>query len=381
MRSWKVRLRGAAKGAVRLLTRCLPLRAVRAIFEVAVEELHRRGPDFVTTRLRPKTGSAVGPYRVFDPVARPVGRTAIVLQGPILREENFTVESVRYYRANCPEWVIIVSTWEGEDGAALAALRAAGAEVVLNPKPAVPGRFNVNFQAASTRGGVRRAAELGCAYVAKTRADQRVYALAAVLSLPWILDAYPVRNAPTQSKRLVSTSYITSKYAPYFFSDLFMFGTPADMLDYWSPPDDDVQKGRDELMAEKERADTFEGHVAVAPEFHLLRAYLSRGGDQPPFRVADWWQVLADRLCVVDWSSLDVYWPKYLPHDERHDLSNDAHPVGHQVRFLDWLALYSAAPGRVAPPDESVLAASPRHPLPPRPPRGPAPDLFPGARA
>ena len=46
---------------------------------------------------------------------------AIVLQGPVRTAENFTVETVKYYKRCYPGATVIVSTWTGSDAAAKAA--------------------------------------------------------------------------------------------------------------------------------------------------------------------------------------------------------------------------------------------------------------------
>ena len=101
---------------------------------------------------------------------------AIILQGPILKKNDFTLETVRIYKKTYPAAVLIVSTWQDEDPECLARLRKAGAEVVLNTKPAFAGTWSINFQTVSARGGIVRAKELGIPYIIKSRTDQRMYA-------------------------------------------------------------------------------------------------------------------------------------------------------------------------------------------------------------
>ena len=52
---------------------------------------------------------------------------AIVMQGPVRTAENFTVETVKYYKRCYPGATVIVSTWTGSDTAAKAAAEALGA--------------------------------------------------------------------------------------------------------------------------------------------------------------------------------------------------------------------------------------------------------------
>src|SRR5262249_35426996 len=156
------------------------------------------------------------------------------------------------------------------------------AEVVLNEKPAFAGRVNVNLQAASARAGIERVVALGCRYVAKTRTDQRVYCLPLLLSLPRYLDYFPLRNAPGQRKRLVATSWGSSVFCPYHMADQLMFGTGEDMLAYWSPPCDETNESRDNLMAARERETSVQAASTYAPEHYLIYEYLKRDGAPLP---------------------------------------------------------------------------------------------------
>lgn len=340
MSQWRIATKQWTKFFFSMITRLLPLNMVRALFESSMEALHRRGPDFITHRTLSKSGEK-GPYHVLDPILpmphEPIG---LVLQGPLLLQDDFTVESVRYYSRVKPQVIVIVSTWEGEDAAALERIKVLGAEIVINKKPHCPGRSNVNYQVTSTRGGIERAIQLGCQHVAKTRTDQRIYSIPTLLSLSRILFDYPVRNSPSrQRQRIITTSRGTSKYGPYHFSDFFIYGEINDMLEFWSPPLD--YEAYHHLWNKRSDAKSYPEAISMVPEHYIIRHYLLRDLDQLQYSVNAWWSILADRFCVIDWSNLDVYWPKYEPTKERSDLFVDHHVVMHNIRFLDWLALYS----------------------------------------
>src|SRR5207247_1377447 len=100
-------------------------------------------------------------HNLTDPVTpEPLGRIAIVIQGPILQTDDFTLETVRHYRRACPEMTVIVSTWDDSPAETISQCRDAGADVVLSRLPTIAGRSNLNFQTTSTRAGLQRAGEL-----------------------------------------------------------------------------------------------------------------------------------------------------------------------------------------------------------------------------
>src|SRR5262249_45232089 len=89
-------------------------------------------------------------------IAPPV-KTAIVLQGAVVAELDFTLQTLVLYRRIFPHALLILSTWEGEDRALLERARQIGVQVVLSAKPAFFGQQNINLQIVSAAAGVRAA--------------------------------------------------------------------------------------------------------------------------------------------------------------------------------------------------------------------------------
>ncbi|VTU00939.1 Uncharacterized protein OS=Acinetobacter sp. CAG:196 GN=BN527_01932 PE=4 SV=1: WavE [Gemmataceae bacterium] len=335
----------------RWLLRRLPAATALRLAEAALRHAHATGPEFLTLDRRAK-GTGTLRYGLVDPVTpEPQGRTAVVIQGPLLIPNDFTLETVRYYRRACPEFVLILSTWEGEDPGLLARCCDAGAHIVLSSKPAIPGRYNVNFQAISTAAGIARAAASGCQFVAKTRTDQRLDAIHSMYGLPALLEAFPPAPGTGQTARLVTTSYGTYKYTPFHASDFFMFGAVPDMLKYWSPPLDDCCLTRAEVEAYLATAVRVNEYNRYSPERHVLVEYLKAAREVPPLTVAAWWQCLATRFLVLDWPLLDVYWPKYAANAARPDLPLNRVTVTTQVSFFDWVRLATSDPAARQPPE------------------------------
>ena len=78
---------------------------------------------------------------------------AIIIQGPIRREDNFTLETVKLYRKHYPAATVILSTWEDEDVSSFEILKSEHLKIILSPKPPIAGQNNVNMQIASTKAG------------------------------------------------------------------------------------------------------------------------------------------------------------------------------------------------------------------------------------
>ena len=132
-------------------------------------------PVFLTYHVRPKYAKTVkteSDKTVFD-----FKRIGLVIQGPIAKKHDFTLESVRLYKRTFNHSVIILSTWEDEDRDYLSQFKAEGIEIILNKKPLTAGISNRNYQIVSSHAGLLRAKELGAEYGFKTRTDQRIYAV------------------------------------------------------------------------------------------------------------------------------------------------------------------------------------------------------------
>ncbi len=131
--------------AIRRLLRLMPSRLAKVIVEESIASSHEMGRDFLTLRARSKSGD-VANYTPADSIpARSTVHPAIILQGPLVAIDDFSLETVRYYRRFAPKSVVIVSTWSDESESELQKLRDLGAEVITSDRPIEPGRMNVNL--------------------------------------------------------------------------------------------------------------------------------------------------------------------------------------------------------------------------------------------
>ena len=95
---------------------------------------------FVTFHTRPMFAAGV----FVDPrdVDHDHSEYAVVLQGPINRRNNFTLETLLLYKKYFRNALIILSTWEGEDKYCIEQARKAGVEVILNKEPEFAGNIH-----------------------------------------------------------------------------------------------------------------------------------------------------------------------------------------------------------------------------------------------
>jgi hypothetical protein len=328
-------LRNSALKSLRFAFGLLPLKALSVVLEAALKALHAKGPNWITQHRRPKRQDA--PYYVHQDavVAGRMPKSAIVVQGPIATDDDFTIASLDYYRRANPGAVIVLSTWNDTPAELLKRCEAAGAVVVVSPKPTIAGALNVNYQSISSLAGLRKAKELGCEYGLKVRSDIRIHAPNAAGFLYDLLQTFPLRNSPRQRARIVSTTYLTSKYCPYHLSDQILYGQIDDMLRYWEPPLNKYAGPKPEV------AGLIKDSVAEqVPEIYLCRSYCEGLGRPTSMSLRAWWEALADCFLVIDRDLIDAYWPKYGPHVEHPAITLELHPAWTGLYFRDWLRLY-----------------------------------------
>lgn len=305
---------------------------LRKLEAISHEALDLHGNDWVSNLARPKQPG------VYRPVLQSAASVAVVLQGPLKLEDEFTLATVRHYRRIMPEARLIVSTWKTESSMALRAIEQAGAEVLTLDPVSEPGARNVNRQIVTTVAGIRRAREAGYSYVLKTRTDARIYNCHVLDFLAGLLRCFPVSSAAPQRGRLAVLDSATRLLVPNHPSDMLMFGYTDDLENYWATPHSLHRENNTEQR--QTLSGVWSDHT---PEVFLCESYLRRIGWPCERTIARWWQTLAELFVVVDRASLNYFWPKY-DYAQEHLLANDD-----QLRalslcgFRQWMNLHAFA--------------------------------------
>ncbi|MCX7644517.1 MAG: WavE lipopolysaccharide synthesis family protein [Rhodobacteraceae bacterium] len=311
---------------------------------MAIDWQNTRGRSFMTAHFRPRRAAEIGTWS--NPaIARP--RAAVVMQGPVHAEHDFTLETLRLYARHMPGAQLILSTWSDTSPAVLQPIRDLGVTVVLSEKPAYPGPFNVNMQITSAAAGVRRAVADGAEWVMKTRTDQRLLAPDVLPFLVALAETFPPAAGTGQRRRIIGAGFGSLRFAPYHLTDQTVFGTAEDMLAYWTPPLREPPE-RDDLRGSAQAL--FDGLAIgelcrhAAAESYLTSQFLLRMGRRLDWTLVDTWAAWRDHFCVADTCATDLYWVKGQMHSQRehavayHALTNRA-----EMGFRDWLLLHSGA--------------------------------------
>lgn len=349
-------------------------RLANRLLRRTIGEILRRGEYYVTYHRRPKRAAAIGIRPEIADCGEPC---AIVLQGPVDPIDDFTLETVRLYRARDPACRVVVSTWRDTPGPLLKALARAGAEVVTSDKPADPGPFNVNLQLVSARAGIVRAREGGAAFVVKSRTDQRLYAPNLIAMLLALARTFPPRGDTSQRARIFGLGQGNLLYVPYHLTDQTLFGHADDILAYYDAPlrESAYPPGfpRDQLRMFREvPIGALARHAAA--ETYLAASFLARMGRPPAWTLEDSWGAFRDCFGIVDQAATDFYWRKGQATTLTDSLVSYAcATTRREMGFSDWLLLHA---GLLDPADarafEGVARARFEEPVAPRAPEPPA---------
>ncbi|OGR65000.1 MAG: hypothetical protein A2X31_07515 [Elusimicrobia bacterium GWB2_63_22] len=303
--------------------------------------------SFITFHVRPQEGAHVSTVNDQLSVSPKI---AVVIQGGLLSDNHFTIETLNAYKNIFRGHPLILSTWDGESEAVLKEAERIGVHCCVNPKPKYFGVSNINLQIVSSRAGVRAAHKLGCEYVLKTRTDQRIYAPDTGEYLYNLCETFPVAgNYPKQKKRIVGVSLNTFKYRMYGLSDMLVYGHIEDMLLYWDIDTDTRVFTREETEKSRTLASFAKWRVC---EVYLATEFLKKIGRELQWTLQDSWRAYAENFCVVDREQFDLFWPKYGREEYRWRSYGQNYKT-REMTFRDWFNIYRGLNNREI--DERLL--------------------------
>lgn len=319
-------------------------RLIRRIIRKAAGYGAQHGGDYYTTiNQRPIMADGVN---LQPDVSADSEKYAVVIQGPIVAEDDFTLETVKLYQKHFLGSRIYFSTWNDTDEEQLRPFRDLGVELVLSEKPEKPALFNLNMQLVGSGNGVKKAVADGATWILKTRPDQRLYYPDALVFLRGLATQFPVNGNWDQKYRIVAVGHGTLKFTPYHVTDQTVFGHADDMLKYWTPPlrVEDAPAHWPKNLNDIHLNLPIRENSKAAAETYITSSFLASVGRPLKWTVEDGWAALKDHFCVADYAMTDFFWWKvqtntYLENTKRYDCLT----TRNEVSFGDWLLLYSGS--------------------------------------
>jgi hypothetical protein len=261
---------------------------------------------------------------------------AIIMQGPLIIEKNFTYNTLKLYRYKYPRIRIVLSTWLGQDREVIVSIRKLGVNVIENEMPANRGIVNVNLQIFSTKAAIIELKKFNVNYILKVRSDQRNCINSDFLSYMRNLQiAFPLRESSLIS-RLIIISANTFRSRLYGITDMLMFGHINDMEKFWCIP----LEGNDLISFRyPEPTNYIKNEVG---EGYLIKHFFKSTGFIPNWSSENSLEFIIKYFCIIDNDQLDFFWLKYDRYFESFDFHRvKDHINWERINFIDWVKVYS----------------------------------------
>ncbi len=298
----------------------------------------------------------------------PIADTAIIVQGPILYERDFTLEMLYRYRRIYPRTKIVLSTWENEASVSFAwKLKTLNMDLIENKKPDDGGAYNLKYQMLSTCGGLACVKkDPGIKYVLKTRTDQVMFLPDFLSYFKNMLQVFPPAGDKLCTRFVFLGGKNTMLSFPFRVSDFLCFGTIDDVEKFYSVPHDGAilqrtfqhyqkEQGQNVLsrvrfenaseafmLSKEERinlavqlSDTRDPESYLTQTFYenyILERNLHHGEDV----FAHYWNFVKNYTVMADADLLIFYWRKYLHASVQFDNCDADGGLTHSV----WMQMY-----------------------------------------
>jgi hypothetical protein len=289
--------------------------------------------NYVSHTIRPKIAKNV----LIDNEEYDNDSTAIIIQGSIYGIKNFVIETIKIYQKLFTKTAIILSIWDDEvDSDFLCICKELKIEIIINRK--VKTLFNLDLQIISTSAALDLAKKLDKKFTLKSRTDCRIYKKNAITYMQNLLKIFPVdKNFNFMDNRIISCSIDTRKYRIYGLSDILLFSSTKNLINYFN--NELFEKSLAKLNLGKHPV--LINDTILINEIFLCARYLINNNILINWSLEDWWNKCREIFCIVDSKAIDFFWYKYHWKYEQRFESNYTTNYNQAMLFSDWLHLYS----------------------------------------
>ena len=288
--------------------------------------------NFLTYHLRPKKAEDFN----LESTCKIDEKIAIIIQGPIQEKIDFLKNTLEIYKKIFKNSIIIISTWKSEDIEKINTLKDENIYILFNDEPE-KSQSNIDHQIFSTNIALKFAMNHNAKYSIKTRADVRINKSNLETFFISLIKTFPVKSNSIIKSRIVVPSLITFKFRIFSLSDIVMFGETNDLLQYF-----DLELFRDGLkkfdLNEKE---LLKNETPVVAEIFLCARFMNKLDNSINWNLESWWDSLKNYFCIIDNSSLDLFWHKYDWNYEYRYIRTYSDKFARAIDFQDWLSLYN----------------------------------------
>jgi len=288
--------------------------------------------NYLTFHLRPKKSENF----YLKSTAKTEEKFAIIIQGPIKDKFFFLKNTIEIYKKIFPNSSIIISTWENENINLINTLKKENIFILFNKEPS-KSLSNIDHQIYSTNSALKFAKEIGAKYSIKTRADIRINKNNLETFLLSLIRTFPAKKNNFINSRIIVPSLITFKYRIYSLSDIVMFGETEDLIKYFDR--ETFAEGLKKFNLNENNL--LKNETPIKAEIFLCSRFVNNLEGKISWELNNWWATLKNYFCVIDNSSLDLFWYKYDWEYEYRYLRTYSGKFARAIDFQDWLALYN----------------------------------------
>ena len=288
--------------------------------------------NYLTYHLRPKKAEDFN----LESTCKIDEKIAVIIQGPIQEKFDFLKNTLEIYKKIFKNSIIIISTWKSEDIERINTLKDENIYILFNDEPE-KSQSNIDHQIFSTNIALKFAINHNAKYSIKTRADVRLNKSNLETFFISLIKTFPVKTNSLIKSRIVVPSLITFKFRIFSLSDIVMFGETNDLLQYF-----DSELFRDGLKKfDLNEKKLLKNETPVVAEIFLCARFMNKLDNSINWNLENWWDSLKNYFCIIDNSSLDLFWHKYDWNYEYRYIRTYSDKFARAIDFQDWLSLYN----------------------------------------
>ena len=288
--------------------------------------------NYLTYHLRPKKAEDFN----LESTCKIDEKIAIIIQGPIQEKFDFLKNTLEIYKKIFKNSIIIISTWKSEDIEKINTLKDENIYILFNDEPE-KSQSNIDHQIFSTNIALKFAMNHNAKYSIKTRADVRLNKSNLETFFISLIKTFPVKSNSLIKSRIIVPSLITFKFRIFSLSDIVMFGETNDLLQYF-----DLELFRDGLKKfDLNEKKLLKNETPVVAEIFLCARFMNKLDNSINWNLESWWDSLKNYFCIIDNSSLDLFWHKYDWNYEYRYIRTYSDKFARAIDFQDWLSLYN----------------------------------------
>ena len=289
--------------------------------------------NYLTFHLRPKKSEDF----YLESTCEIDNKIGIVIQGPIKENFDFLKNSIKIYEKIFKNSLIVISTWDTENQNKVNTLISDQVHIIYNKEPK-KSKSNIDHQTLSTYEGLKYLLNKNVKHALKTRADIRINKNNLETFLMSLIKYFPVnKKNEFINSRIIVPSINTYKYRLYSLTDIVMFGEVSDLIIYFDK--EPYEQGLQNFNIKQNSI--LINETPLVAEIFLCARYIKKIENNINWDLEGWWKSLKNYFCIIDNSSLDLFWLKYEWEYEFKYTRTYAHKFARALDFQDWFSLFN----------------------------------------